>query len=61
MWGDLLLAGGLVLIIEGLMLALGPCAGRSMVGEAAKLSDRSLRTGGSVLTLIGAVVFHPAG
>ena len=61
MWGDLLLAGGLVLIIEGLMPALSPRGWRSMVGEAAKLSDRSLRAGGVVLILIGAVVFHLAG
>ncbi|MDZ7789519.1 MAG: DUF2065 domain-containing protein [Xanthomonadales bacterium] len=61
MWGDLLLASGLVLIIEGLMPALSPRSWRNMVGQAANLPDRGLRAGGVALILVGAVVFHLAG
>ncbi len=61
MWGDLLLASGLVLIIEGLMPAISPRGWRNMVGQAATLPDRSLRAGGVVLILIGAVIFHLVG
>jgi len=61
MWGDLLLAGGLVLIIEGLMPAISPRSWRNMVNQASLLSDRSLRLGGVVLILVGAIIFHLAG
>ncbi|NBD96385.1 MAG: DUF2065 family protein [Gammaproteobacteria bacterium] len=61
MWGDLMLAGGLVLIIEGLMPAISPRSWRNMVSQAAGLSDRSLRLGGVALIVIGAVVFHLVG
>ncbi|HSH28210.1 MAG TPA: DUF2065 domain-containing protein [Wenzhouxiangella sp.] len=60
MWGDLLLAGGLVLIIEGLMPAISPTGWRNMVGQAARLPDRSLRSGGVALILLGALIFHLA-
>lgn len=58
MWGDLLLAGSLVLIIEGLMPAISPASWRNMIGQAARLPDRSLRAGGVALILLGAVIFH---
>ncbi|RFF26377.1 MULTISPECIES: DUF2065 domain-containing protein [unclassified Wenzhouxiangella] len=61
MWNDLLLAGSLVLIIEGLMPAISPRSWRNMVSQVADLPDRSLRAGGVALILIGAVVFHLVG
>lgn len=61
MWGDLLLAGSLVLIIEGLMPAISPTGWRNMVSQAAQLSDRGLRAGGVALIIIGAVIFHLVG
>jgi uncharacterized protein YjeT (DUF2065 family) len=61
MWGDLLLAGSLVLIIEGLMPAISPAGWREMVSRAALLSDRSLRAGGVALIIVGAVIFHLVG
>jgi len=61
MWGDVLLAVSLVLIIEGLMPAISPRGWRNMVSEAARLPDRSLRAGGLALILIGAVMFHLVG
>lgn len=55
---DLMLAAGLVLIIEGLMPAISPRGWRNMVTQVADLPDRSLRLGGVVLIIIGAVVFN---
>ena len=61
MFTELLMAGGLVLIIEGLGPAISPSGWRNLVGQAARLPDRSLRSGGVVLILFGAVIFHLAG
>jgi len=47
-----------VLIIEGLMPAISPRGWRNMVTQVADLPDRSLRLGGVVLIIIGAVVFN---
>jgi len=58
MWGDLLLAGSLVLIIEGLIPAISPRSWRNMVSQAAELPDRGLRMGGLALIVIGVVMFH---
>lgn len=58
MWQDLLLAGSLVLIIEGLMPAISPGGWRNMISQATELPDRSLRAGGVALIIIGAVMFH---
>ena len=56
-----MVAGSLVLILEGLMPAISPRGWRSMVSQAAELPDRSLRAGGLALILLGAVMFHLVG
>lgn len=61
MLGDLMLAFSLVLIIEGLMPAISPGGWRNMVTQVADMPDRSLRAGGLVLVIIGAVMFHLVG
>jgi len=61
MWGDLLLAGSLVLIIEGLMPAISPRGWRGMVRQVADLPDRSIRATGLALVVVGAVMFHLVG
>jgi uncharacterized protein YjeT (DUF2065 family) len=61
MLGDLMVAGSLVLIIEGLMPALSPRGWRNMVSQAADLPDRHLRAGGLALIFAGAVMFHLVG
>lgn len=60
MLGDLLTAGGLVLIIEGLMPALSPQRWRQMIEQVERLPDRTLRAAGIVLILVGAASFHLA-
>lgn len=61
MLGDLMLAFSLVLIIEGLMPVISPNGWRNMVNQVAGMPDRSLRAGGLVLIIIGAVMFHLVG
>jgi len=45
-WTDLIVALGLVLVIEGLLYALFPGGIRRLVAEIPKLSDSMLRTFG---------------
>lgn len=44
---DLLVAFGLVLVIEGLLWALAPSFGRRMLEAASLMPESSLRTAGS--------------
>ncbi|QKK02146.1 MAG: DUF2065 domain-containing protein [Pseudomonadota bacterium] len=60
MFADLLMASGLVLMIEGLMPALSPRGWKGMVGQAARLQDNALRAGGITLIVLGALLFHLA-
>lgn len=53
---DLLVALGLVLVIEGLIWALAPEFGRSLLAAAAATPDQSLRTAGWVAIALGAFV-----
>jgi uncharacterized protein YjeT (DUF2065 family) len=60
MMGDLLLAFGLAMIIEGLMPAISPRSWRRAVDQLGRLPDRSIRSFGLVLVVIGGLVFHLA-
>ncbi|NKI33683.1 DUF2065 domain-containing protein [Wenzhouxiangella sp. XN79A] len=60
MWNDLLLAFGLVMILEGLMPAISPHGWREAVDQLGRLPDRSVRRVGVALILLGALVFHLA-
>jgi len=53
---DLIVAIGLVFVIEGLIYALVPGAMRNMVGEMAKLSDSSLRRFGLIALCFGVFI-----
>lgn len=52
---ELLLALGLVLVIEGLLYALVPAQLKAMMVSMQKLSDDQLRIGGIVAMAIGVV------
>jgi uncharacterized protein YjeT (DUF2065 family) len=52
-WSDLVTALGLVLIIEGLLLALMPDALKRVVAEILVQPARTLRVGGLVSATIG--------
>ncbi len=53
---DLIVAVGLVLVLEGLVYAMFPAQMRKMVEEMTKISDSSLRTFGLVALCIGVFV-----
>jgi uncharacterized protein len=52
-WSDLLTALGLVLVIEGMLLALFPDGVKRMVAEIVTRPVQSLRVGGVVSAAIG--------
>jgi uncharacterized protein YjeT (DUF2065 family) len=54
--GDLLAAGALVLVIEGLMYAAAPDAVRRMMGAALQMPKDTLRLGGLVAAAAGVVL-----
>jgi uncharacterized protein YjeT (DUF2065 family) len=53
---DLLVALGLVLVIEGLLWALSPHMGRTLLATAAATPDASLRRAGWVAVGLGALI-----
>jgi uncharacterized protein YjeT (DUF2065 family) len=55
-WSDLVTALGLVLVIEGLLLALMPEALKRVVAEILVQPARTLRVGGLVSAAIGLAV-----
>lgn len=50
---DLLVAFGLVLVIEGLLWALAPNFGRRLLEAASEMPENSLRTAGAVAVAVG--------
>ena len=55
-WSDLVTALGLVLVIEGLLLALFPEALKRMVAEILERPTQTLRLGGVVSAALGVVI-----
>ena len=53
---DLLVALGLVLVIEGLIWALSPQLGRQLLATAAATPESSLRRAGWVAVALGALI-----
>ncbi len=53
---DLIVAFGLVLVIEGLLWALSPGLGRRILATAAATPDDSLRKAGWVAVVAGALL-----
>jgi uncharacterized protein YjeT (DUF2065 family) len=53
---DLLTAGGLVLVIEGLLWAAAPQLGLRLLQSAAELPEATLRTMGAVAVAAGMLV-----
>lgn len=56
MMPDVLMALGLVFVIEGLLYALVPARLRAMMGAMQKLSDDQMRIGGIMAMAIGVAV-----
>lgn len=53
---DLLVAVGLVFVIEGLLWALFPRFGRRMLEVAGEMPEQSLRTAGAVAVAVGVLM-----
>ena len=53
---DLLVAAGLVLVIEGLLWALAPGFGRRMLDAASQMPDSSLRMAGACAVAAGVLI-----
>ena len=53
---DLIVAAGLVLVIEGLIWSLSPGSALRMLAMAAETPERSLRVGGTVAVAAGCVL-----
>jgi len=58
---DLLLALALVMVLEGLMPALNPGGWKRAMQQLGELPDRSIRTVGIVLIVLGGFLFHAVG
>lgn len=58
MFGDLLLAFALVLVLEGLLPALNPDGWRRAVEQLGALPDYAIRRFGIVMIVAGALLFH---
>jgi uncharacterized protein YjeT (DUF2065 family) len=50
---DLIVAAGLVLVIEGLIWAISPASALRMLALAAQTPETNLRTGGAVAVALG--------
>lgn len=57
-WHELLMALGLVMVLEGLLPVLSPGGMRRAWEQMAQLDDRTLRTVGLVSMIAGATVLH---
>jgi len=53
---DLIVGLGLVLVVEGLLWAAFPSAGRRMLDVASRTPEPSLRIGGAIALLLGVAV-----
>jgi len=58
MWLIILLAIGLLLIIEGIVPLISPKHCRKMMAAMTKISDKPLRIMGLVAVIIGILIFY---
>lgn len=58
MWQDLLAALALVLVIEGIIPFINPCAMRNIMRTMSEMDNRSLRISGLVSMVLGVVMLY---
>ncbi len=58
MWHEILIAGALMLVLEGLLPILNPSLFRQMMLSASQMSDQQLRWTGMISLLIGAITIY---
>lgn len=58
MWNEILVAGALMLVLEGLLPILSPKSFKQMMQRAAEMSEQELRWSGLVSMIFGAVLIY---
>ncbi len=58
MWNEILIAGALMLVLEGILPILNPKLFKQMMLRAAEMSEQELRWSGLVSMIFGAVLVY---
>ena len=58
MWHEILIAGALMLVLEGLLPILNPKLFKQMMASASQMSEQQLRWTGMISLLIGAITIY---
>lgn len=58
MWNEILIAGALMLVLEGILPILNPKLFKQMMLRAAEMSEQELRWSGLVSMIFGAVLIY---
>ena len=58
MWNEILIAGALMLVLEGILPTLNPKSFKQMMFNASQMSEQQLRWTGIISMVIGAVAVY---
>lgn len=58
MWNEILIAGALMLVLEGILPILNPKLFKQMMLRAAEMNEQELRWSGLVSMIFGAVLIY---
>ncbi|MCU7799137.1 MAG: DUF2065 family protein [gamma proteobacterium symbiont of Lucinoma myriamae] len=58
MWNEILIAGALMLVLEGLLPILNPKLFKQMMFNASQMSEQQLRWTGIISMVIGAIAIY---
>jgi len=58
MWNELLIAGALMLVLEGLLPILNPKLFKKVMLDASKMNEQQLRWSGIISMIIGAIAIY---
>lgn len=58
MWHEILIAGALMLVLEGLLPILNPKLFKQMMYTASQMDEQQLRVTGLISMVIGAVIIY---
>jgi len=58
MWNEILIAGALMLVLEGILPILSPKQFKEMMLKASEMSDQELRWSGLASMILGAILIY---
>lgn len=58
MWNEILIAGALMLVLEGILPILNPKSFKQMMFNASQMSEQQLRWTGIISMVIGAIAIY---